>query len=156
MPKLTTQSSADHTPNVRPVSLKNHLKLAPPQLVPATCVGTISERLVSPYVTFDSARLTRVPPLPIRAARVSKRYQIRPFPVTFSASRPSQSVSLPLHSARPLGPSTPWPLFIIFHQNRAPPQPMPATCVGTISKRSVSPYVTLVSCRFWREISSRS
>ncbi len=161
MAKLTKQTPSSHTLNVRPVSQKNYLKLASPQLVPATCVGTISERLVSPYVTFDFARLTRVPPLPIRAAPVSKRYQNRPISVTFSADRPSQSVSLPLHSPRPLAPSTPWPLFIIFHQNLARPQHMPATCVGTIPARPVSPYVTLAfpenssSRRRWRSASER-
>ncbi len=43
---------------------KNHLKRALPQPTPATSVGTIPKALVSPYVTFAFARLTRTPPPP--------------------------------------------------------------------------------------------
>lgn len=56
------------TLNVRAFSRQNHLKLEMPQHMTATCVGTISARLVSPYVTFDIVRFARVPVFPIRAA----------------------------------------------------------------------------------------
>ncbi|OWY70968.1 hypothetical protein B7486_15375 [cyanobacterium TDX16] len=41
------------------VFTKNHQKVALPQLVPATCVGTVSARLVSPYVTLGFERFGR-------------------------------------------------------------------------------------------------
>ena len=48
------------------VSAQNHPKREPPQHMTVTSVGTISARRVSPYVTLDSAGLTRVPQPPIR------------------------------------------------------------------------------------------
>ncbi|OWY71309.1 hypothetical protein B7486_12000 [cyanobacterium TDX16] len=45
------------------VFTKNRQKAALPQHTPATSVGTIREGLVSPYVTFDFAGLTRLPAL---------------------------------------------------------------------------------------------
>lgn len=52
------------------VFTKNHQKLALPQHMTVTCVGTISARLVSPYVTFDIVQFARVLEFPIRAARI--------------------------------------------------------------------------------------
>jgi len=51
------------------------MRLAPTHDRHNTCKRKKSR--VSPYVTFDFARLARVPQPPIRAARVSKRYQKR-------------------------------------------------------------------------------
>ncbi len=87
---------------------------------------------------------------PIRAARVSKRYQKIRTPNRIQHQPPTQSVPPPLHSPGPsrMPPAQPrrrskfrrfdFSTFRRFrqenHPNREPPQPTPATSVGTIPK----------------------
>jgi hypothetical protein len=51
-----------------------------------------------------------IPP-PIRAARVSKRYQQRRLPQRIHRQAPTQSLPPPQHSSRPLRPPSPMPIF---------------------------------------------
>jgi hypothetical protein len=53
------------------VFTKNHQKLEAPQHTPATTLASVPQKLFSPIVTFKSTHRCA----PIRAARVSKRYQ---------------------------------------------------------------------------------
>ena len=114
---------------------------------------------------------------PIRAARVSKRYQKIWTPKRNQHPSPTQSAPPPLHYPGPsrMPPRNPAAAhhfdvstFRLFdfstfrrfrqenHPNLEPPQPTPATSVGTIPRARVSPYVTFGFARFARTPRPRS
>lgn len=150
---LTTQTPSDRAPNVRPVSRKNHLNLEAPQHMPAAALARVSRnffRLLSPSMLHDlrAIYLAQISPKRKRGNRsallrasASGAGKLRSLSHSRQAAhlnqcRPACILLDPLLRSLNSFPS-------IFHPKIATPQTMPATCVGTISKRLVSPYVTL-------------
>ncbi len=119
---------------------------------PNTC---LPQHLPAPpnFFRLLSPSNLRIAAPPIRAARVSKRYQKSRIPERTQRQPPTQSVSPPLHFPGPsrMPPRNPAAAhhfdvstFRRFHQS---PQPAPGTSVATIPEGRVSPYVTFNPAR---------